>query len=180
MTDILPQLVTIFRASERRFYHATEHVRNRGLKLLLKSYTQQHARFAEQLIHLMRPANEEQAPAVAGDALERGWSDIQTTMIVRRQDRQRHVLTTLADEEERTLQQFAQALQAPLPADVLDMLRRQYVELDRMQRQLRLLAEASDRRILVRLFNDADKAEAVITHLKEEGFDPRSDLSRSH
>lgn len=170
--ETLKHLVTICQESERRLYDAAEQTRNRGLKLVLKSYAQQRTRFADALISLLREAGYETARAdTPGGALSRGWTEIQATMIVRREDRQQHVLTVAADEEERALQSYTQALQEPLPAEVQDLVRNQSVELQKMQRQLRLMAETEDHRILVRLFNQNQKAEEIVEELAEAGFD---------
>jgi hypothetical protein len=45
----LNRLVRLNRASELGFETAAEHVKNRGLKLLLRSYARQRARFGEEL-----------------------------------------------------------------------------------------------------------------------------------
>jgi hypothetical protein len=68
------------------------------------------------------------------------------------------------------LAKYKQALQQPLPAEVQDLLKHQYVALDKMLRQMRLLGNEEDHRLLVRLFDNADKAERVVYELEEAGF----------
>ena len=115
--ETLQRLVSVCRESERRFYQAAEQIRNRGLKLMLKSFAQRRARLADALISLLREEGYETVSTSSpGSALSRGWTDIQATMIVRREDREQHVLTAAADEEEGTLQSYAQVLQQALPA----------------------------------------------------------------
>ena len=167
----LEELLTLNRESERRLYDAAEQARNRGLKLLLKSYAQQRTGFADALISLMRQAGYETLttePATA--ALSRGLTDIQATMIVRREDRQQLMLSQALTEEENALPHYAQALRQPLPAEVEGLLKQQYVVLDQMLRQLRLLANEEDHRLLVRLFDNANQAEQVVYELQEAGF----------
>ncbi|RIK38053.1 MAG: hypothetical protein DCC55_22280 [Chloroflexi bacterium] len=161
--DVLKYLIEASRASERRFYNASEHVRNRGLKLILKTYVQQRAQFADTLTRLLERAGDEPPTDVdLGGTLSRGWTDVKATMIVRRQVRQQHVLTEVADEEDATLQAYEQALQQPLPDEVQKLIRQQVVEVERVQRRLRQLAGAGDLRILTRLYDDAEEARQVL------------------
>jgi len=167
----LEQLVTVNRAGERRLYHAAEQVRNRGLKLLLKSYAQQHTRFADALISLLRQAGYEQtSTATPGAAFGRGLTDIQATMIVQREDRQQLVLNQAASEQAQALATYQQVLAEPLPATVQELVKHQAATLDQMQRQLTLLGEHDDHQVLVRLFDQVDQAEQVMDELAEAGF----------
>lgn len=170
--DVLKRLIETIRASERRFYHVAEHVRNRGLKLILKTYVQQRADFADALTRLLQQAGAE--PPADGDlsgALSRGWMDVKATMIVRRHARQQHLLTEVADEEDATLQAYDQALEQPLSDDVKALVRQQAIEIERVQRRLRQLAAASDLRILARLYDDAEEAQQVLARLERAGFE---------
>lgn len=169
--DVLKHLIEASRASERRFYNASEHVRNRGLKLILKTYVQQRAQFADTLTRLLERAGDEPPTDVdLGGTLSRGWTDVKATMIVRRQVRQQHVLTEVADEEDATLQAYEQALQQPLPDEMQKLIRQQAVEVERVQRRLRQLAGAGDLRILTRLYDDAEEARQVLQRLERAGF----------
>lgn len=169
--DTIKQLVEVSRESMRRFHNASEHIRNRGLKLILKAYVQQRAHFADVFIRLLDQASVEPPnDAELAGSLSRGWTDIKTTMIVRRHVRQQILLNEVADEEDATRRAYDQALQQPLPSDVEEMVRQQAVEIERVQRRLRQLAGASDARILARLYDDAEEAQQVLSQLERAGF----------
>jgi uncharacterized protein (TIGR02284 family) len=169
--DTIKHLVEVSRESERRFYNAAEHVRNRGLKLILKTYVQQRAHFADVLTRLLDQAGAEPPTDVElVGSLSRGWTDIKTTMIVRRRVRQQILLNEVADEEDATLKTYDRALQQPLPGDVEAIVRQQAVEIERVQRRLRQLAGASELRILARLYDDAEEARQVLSRLERAGF----------
>jgi DNA-binding FrmR family transcriptional regulator len=168
---VLDRLITGLQESERRFFHASEHIRNRGLKLVLKTYVQQRAQFARELVELSRPAGYQPPDDAPGPSFGQGLSDIQTTMIVRREDRQEHVLTQVADADEALVNLYDQVLQEGLPASVAALVQQQASAIRRIQRRLRLLAESGNRRLLVRLFDDGDKAQAVMEQLAAAGFD---------
>jgi hypothetical protein len=169
---LIDRLIDGLNESEQRFFHAAEHVRNRGLKLVLKTYIRQRAQFARELGDVLHPGGYERSPADSSPSFGQGLSDIQATMVVRREDRQHLVLSQIADADEALVKAYSDALAEPLPGALHSLLQRQLDELRRVQRRLRLLAEESgNRRILVRLFNDAHKAEAVVNQLQRAGFD---------
>jgi uncharacterized protein (TIGR02284 family) len=169
--DTIKRLVEVSRESERRFYNAAEHVRNRGLKLILKTYVQQRADFADVLTRLLHQAEAEPpADRDLSGALSRGWTDIKATMIVRRRVRQEILLNEIANEEDATLRAYDQALQQPLPGDVEAIIRQQAIEIERVQRRLRQLAGSKDVRILARLYDDAEEARQVLAQLGRAGF----------
>jgi uncharacterized protein (TIGR02284 family) len=165
------QLILLCEESAKRFYNAAEHVRNRGLKLILKSYIQQRVRFVHELNSLVNRAGVESSPnEPVTEGLSRGWSDIKATMTVQRQGRQQLLLSELASEETKVLGEYTQALKEPLPAPLLSTLERQYADLRTVQRRLALLAENADHSILVRLYNQATEADRVVQQLKRAGF----------
>jgi uncharacterized protein (TIGR02284 family) len=167
----LNHLIQVCEESAKRFYNAAEHIRNRGLKLILKSYVQQRVRFANELRSIVNRVGEAvNRTEPVGEALSRGWTDIKATMTVRRQGRQELVLAELAGEEAKTLTQYGEALNEPLPPAIHTLIERQLAEIRRIQRRLVFLAEESDQHILVRLFNESSKAEQVIQQLKRAGF----------
>ena len=73
---------------QESYAFAAQHTRNRGLKLVLKSYAQERAQFQGQLRSFAG-----QPPAVAaqaaGSALGRGWASMRAWFTIRRQSRQR-------------------------------------------------------------------------------------------
>jgi len=172
----LNHLIQVCEESAKRFYNAAEHIRNRGLKLVLKSYVQERVRFANELRSLVNRAGEAVTSAEpVSESLSRGWTDIKATMTVQREGRQDLVLAELAAEETKTLTQYTEAINEPLPPAIRTLIERQLAEIRKIQRRLALLAEETDHRILVRLFNHTSRAEQVIQQLTRAGF-PRDDI----
>lgn len=174
--EILEQLRQACQESQRRIFLASEHVRNRGLKLVLKSYVQQRAQFADELeLMIYRATSDDPSDSAPTPSLARGWVGIQTTMIVRREDRQHHILQELYnEEEEQLLDRYTEALEQPLDAAVMALLSRQRQAIEAVQQRLQVLAtEQTDQRFVVRLYNQPDQAERVVEQLINQGFDAR-------
>lgn len=172
--EILERLQQACQESQRRIFLASEHVRNRGLKLVLKSYVQQRANFAYELgMMIHRATSDNPADTSPSPSLARGWTGIQTTMIVRREDRQQHILQELhSDEEKQLLARYQEALHQPLDPAVTDLLSRQQQAIEAVQRRLQVLAsEQTNQRFVVRLYNQPEQAERVVDQLISQGFD---------
>jgi uncharacterized protein (TIGR02284 family) len=170
VVDTLTTLIQALKASERRLYSAAEHIRNRGLKLVLKSYVQQRVRAAHDLWQMTPTADALTEERVAANLFSRGWTDVKATMTVKRQGRQALVLQEVAQEEADLLNHYSEALKQLLPDGLQELIRRQYQELRLIHRRLMQLAADADQRVLVRLFNNGARAEAVLQHLQQAGF----------
>jgi hypothetical protein len=82
----LSRLFEACHASQEAYVDAAQHTRNRGLKLVLKSYAQERAQFQEQL----RAVADEPVPPASqatSSALGRGWASLRAWFTIRRQSR---------------------------------------------------------------------------------------------
>ena len=94
--EIINHLIQLCRQSERRILNTAEHIRNRGLKMVLKGYAQQRARFGDELRTLLGVNNLVAKPDEhTRGGLKRGWLDIKAVLTVQRQRRQRMLLRDL-------------------------------------------------------------------------------------
>lgn len=166
-------LIAVTEESERNLYTAAEQTENRAAKLLLKAYAQQRAHFSQQLRAVTTELDHEPSALATADGsgfLQRGWSELRAALTVRRQNRQRLLLRDLLPHEEATINTFAQAEAAGLPAGMQTVVHQQHEMLRKTYRRLELLAGETEQKLVLRLFNEADAADEAVTHLEQNGI----------
>jgi uncharacterized protein (TIGR02284 family) len=167
----LNRLIEMCMESDKGFYKAAEQIKNRGLKLLVKSYAEQRAQFALQLQNLAHQlggdAPEGREPVIS---VERGWLDVKAAMIIQRQFRQQALLKDVLQHEDKTIQAYTEALQSPLPGAVQTVIQQQYDRIRAIRSQVASLTGQTARKLVVRLFNGADTARRVVDELQQAGF----------
>lgn len=174
-TATVSHLIQTSNESKRNFYAAAEQVENRALKLLLKAYAQERARFVRELQQGIAQPTE---TAPTGDPLgffRRGWLDLKAALVVRRQGRHRLLLNELEQVESNTVSAYAKAATNELPADLRTVVDRQYDRIRTVHNRLALLAKQLEQRVALRLFDGASEADQAIARLAQLGI-PRSDL----
>jgi len=157
--------------SDKTLYNTAEQLDNRGMKLLVKSYAQQHARFTTQLqdvVTQMGGTPPENRNAVA--AVGQGLSDVQAAMMVKRQGRHHAALLTALQSEDKTVNAYAEALKSSLPERIKAVVTEQAERVRSIQNQLKLMAGESARRLVIRLYNRPGEAENVVDQLQRAGF----------
>lgn len=168
----LNSLIRLNLASELGFETASEHVKNRGLKLYLKSYAQQRAHFADELRREVRlrggVVDLARNPLAA---LHRGWMDIKAGLTVGRENEARVVLQEALRGEQMALTLYTQARQVVLPVDVDALLQRQMTQIQAVCDHLCSLAACGDDTTLVQLFDQTASAQQAIAHLTANGID---------
>ena len=114
LSPILNRLSQACYASQEAYADAAQHTRNRGLKLVLKSYAQERAQFQAQL----RTFADEPAARVAqatGSALGRGWASLRAWFTIRRQSRQRMLMQKALESDKAAIAAYEDVLRQPLP-----------------------------------------------------------------
>lgn len=162
--------------SKRNFYAAAEQVENRALKLLLKAYAQERARFVRELQQSIAQPKEDAPAGSPFGFFRRGWLDLKSAMVVRRQHRHRLLLAELEQLESNTVSTYAKAAAQELPATIRTIVDRQYERIRAVHNRLALLAKQLEQRVALRLFDGADQADQAIARLAQLGI-PRSDLA---
>jgi hypothetical protein len=156
--------------SQQAYAYAAQHTRNRGLKLLLKSYANERARFREQLGELAEPASGEITTHESSGALGRGLANVRAWFTVRRQSRQRLLLHKVAVAEQEAVAAYTQALAEQPPAGLEATLRSQLAALQQAQKWLNgLAARRSGDAMLVRLYERPEQVQQVVTALAGKG-----------
>lgn len=172
----LNALIQVNNESKKNIYAAAEQIENRALKLLLKAYAQQRVRF----VHELQKAGAQEVDSSEGSILspgffQRGWLDLRSALLIRRQRRHRILLSELAELETNTLQVYARMAASTLPNTLRTLVDRQYEQVRIFHNRLTVLAEQLEHRVALRLFNEDAEAEQVINRLKQMGI-PDSEL----
>lgn len=156
--------------SQQAYAYAAQHTRNRGLKLLLKSYAQERARFRDQLREVGGPASTEITPSESSGAWGRGLANVRAWFIVRRQSRQRLLLHKAQEAEEAAVEAYTRALREGLPGPVENIVRSQLRSLQNAQKWLEgLAAHRTGDAVLVRLYEQPAQVKQVVTALEGKG-----------
>ncbi len=182
---ILNRLVHLNKESERGFETAAEHVKNRGLKILLKTFAKQRSCFATDLSDAatkIRPdwnnQNGGHGPSQRILAsIHRGWIDIKAAMTIGRESTERVVLVEGQRAEGGiAVREYQKALRMKLPKPLHAKIQSQLREIEAVHRRLSLLAGQNGRRQIIQLFDTVHDAEESASHLMD-GIAEANDLS---
>lgn len=156
--------------SQQAYAYAAQHTRNRGLKLLLKSYANERAYFQEQLRELGEPLPETITTHESSGALSRGLANVRAWFMVRRQTRQRLLLHKAMEAEQAAVTAYSQALNEELPAAAQSVVRSQLASLRQAVKRLdALAARRTGDAMLVRLYDQPAQVEQVVQALAGKG-----------
>ncbi len=166
----LNALLRLNQASERGFATAAEHVKNRGLKIHLKSYAEQRAQFAEALRQAVLQLGWEVTYVnnpLAG--IHRGWIDIVATLTIGRMNQARMVLHEVLRGEELALHRYQEACREQhLPAINL-LLEEQMAQIRAAHEHLSGIIAYQPNVLLVQLFERSDSAQTALANLLAAG-----------
>lgn len=159
--------------SQEAYAYAAQHTRNRGLKLVLKSYAQERAQFQEQLAAFdpsLAPGATPPVAHAAGNAVSRGWASMRAWFTIRRQSRQRLLMQKAQQSDKEAIVAYQDAL-GHGPAPELDrLLHEQLSALYRAENRLTsLAAPRRDGILLVRLYERPEQVVQVVSELEGAG-----------
>jgi uncharacterized protein (TIGR02284 family) len=173
LSQVLNRLYQALQTSQQAYAYAAQHTRNRGLKLVLKSYAQERAQFQEQLQQQMHSAGGDSSALSAhatDGAVGRGWASMRAWFTVRRQSRQRLLVGKALQSNTEAIAVYEEALRNDLPPAVNDLVHRQLSSLYAAERRLSsLAAPRRGNTMLVRLYERPDQAEQVVSALEGAG-----------
>ena len=169
LAQILSRLSQACFDSQEAYAYAAQHTRNRGLKLVLKSYAQERAQFQEQL-HKFAPESGPLGGASSGNALGRGWASMRAWFTVRRQSRQRMLMQKALQSDKAAITAYEDALRQQLPAELMTLARDQLGAFYRAESRLTsLAAPRRDGALLVRLYERPEQVTQVVSALEGAG-----------
>ena len=138
----LNDLIETCKDGQEGFKHAAEGVKDSSIKNLFLQYSQQRAQFAGELQNEVNHlgGNPENSGSIAG-ALHRGWINIKSAVT----GEDEHAILSEAERGEDTaVSSYRDALEKPLPANIADVVRRQYVAIQEAHNQVKSLRNATD------------------------------------
>ena len=177
--SMLNQLIRLNKESERGFETAAEHVKNRGLKIVLKTFAQQRACFAADLAGaaaMIRPDWLSQSGARGPShrilaSVHRGWIDIKAAMAVGRESTERVVLTEGQRAEGGiAVREYQKALRMNLSEALHAQIQSQLEQIQAAHQRLSLLSGQHGRRQIVQLFDTPQDANHSVDRLRAMGI----------
>jgi uncharacterized protein (TIGR02284 family) len=171
----LNRLIRICIDGEAGFLVVSESVRNRGLKALFKTYAQQRSQFADMLKEEVKklggtPRMEGTMPA----SLHRGWINIKAAMTIGQYSTENVALSESERGERTAVRTYEKVLAGSLPADIKTLVQDQHYAIKGVHAQIQQMQGRSGSRMVVRLFDGEEAAEAAVSALTEAGFNSDS------
>jgi len=171
----LSRLYRICKAGEWGFEVSAENVSNRGLKVILKSFSQQRAAFAREIKEMVE--KEEGSITTRRSIrgiIHRGRIAIRGAMTIGAQNVENGVLNEILLGEEAATKTYKSVLGKTLPADAQTLIERQFEEMQATFEELRLLRGRSGQRLVVRLFDSEHDTDTALQALTKAGFERRN------
>ena len=137
----LNNLIETCKDGQNGFQTAADGVKNTELKTLFSTYAQQRAKFAGDLQSEVRRlgGDPEKSGSVAA-TLHRGWINIKSTVTG---EDESAVLAECERGEDSAVSNYQDALAANLPANVRDVVQRQFTQIKEAHDRIRSLEQAS-------------------------------------
>ena len=157
----------IVEAGEKGYAVSASNVNNQGLKILLKSYAQQRARFKSEIqSEIQRLGGEVDARSSIRGVLHRGRIDIFAALTIGKKEREGVVLREILIGEKIALQTYQAILKRDLPNETHEMIKRQYDEVAKVVEQIQLMRGVKGKQQIVQLFDEEADVELALRELK--------------
>ncbi|MFW5940224.1 MAG: ferritin-like domain-containing protein [Chloroflexota bacterium] len=170
----LNRLARLCIASEKGFNVAAENVKNRGLKVMFKTYAQERSQYAGQLQAAVESLGGE--PAQGGGplaAIHRGWINIKAAMTIGQPATEAVVLSEVVRGESVAVRTYEDAMERAMPNDLRPDIAAQHERIQEVHGRVQELQGRDGRQLVVRLFNDEDSVGEAVSDLADAGFDPQ-------
>jgi uncharacterized protein (TIGR02284 family) len=163
----LNYLYKIVEAGEKGYAVSASNVNNQGLKIILKSYAQQRARFKSEIqSEIQRLGGEVIAKSSIRGVLHRGRIDIFAALTIGNREREGVVLKEILIGEKIALRTYRSILKSGLPAETHALIARQYDEVSKVVEQIQLMRGIKDKQLIVQLFDGEADVEVAMQELK--------------
>lgn len=141
--SVLNNLIETCRDGQEGFRTAAEGVKNSELKTLFGIYSQQRAQFVGELQNEVRRlgGDPEKSGSVAA-SLHRGWINIKSAVTG---EDEGSIISECERGEDSAVNNYEDALKEKLPADIEEVVRRQFTEVKAAHDRIRALERASGR-----------------------------------
>lgn len=170
--SVLNRLRRLCIASEKGFNVAAENVKNRGLKVMFKTFAQERAQFADTLGKFVGDGGEGVEGGGLLAAAHRGWINIKAAMTIGQPATERVVLSEVVRGEQVALRRYEDVLGQELPAEVRAVIEEQKDRISEVHERAEELQGREGTRLVVRLFDMEEDVAKAEEELKGAGFDP--------
>jgi len=172
----LGRLARINVTAAKGFNVTAENAKNRGLKVLLKSFAQERAQFAADLLSEMEKlkpgssAKETVSLSRMLGSFHRGWINIKSAMTIGQPSTERVVLSEVQRGEAVARSRYKDVLEKGLPEPMRQMVQQQFEEIKKDGQRIDRLAGTGQHRTVVRLFDTEAAASQAVSELEAAGF----------
>ena len=170
--NALINLYKIVEAGEKGYAVVASNVKNRALKILFQSYSQQRRQFKDEIFQeIRRLGGGDTRPAdnLLG-VIHRGRIDIFATLTIGDENVEKVLLKEVRLGENVALKSYERVLKQDLPPETRALIDSQYKEVHRIVEQIRLLRGQGGKRLVLRLYDSRADAEQAVQSLKQAGI----------
>ncbi|HET9909344.1 MAG TPA: PA2169 family four-helix-bundle protein [Anaerolineales bacterium] len=174
--NLLISLYKIVEASEKGYAVVTSNVKNRALKVLFQSYSQQRLQFKDEIFEeISRLGGDEKSPAdnILG-MMHRGRIDIFATLTIGDENVERVLLKEVWLGERVALKSYEKTLKEELPPATRSLIESQLQTVRKNVEQIRLLRGQDGKRLVLRLYDSRQDAEQALQSLKQAGVSEKN------
>ena len=167
----LIRLYKIVEAGELGYAVVASNVRNRALKLLFQSASQQRRTFKEEIFDELQRLGEHRKPksSVLG-MIHRGRIDIFSYFTIGDENVEKMLFREIMLGERIAIRAYERTLEQDLPTEIRALIERQYQEVRRVVDEIRLLRGQRGKRLVLRLYDTRKDADQAAQSLKKAGI----------
>jgi len=169
--NTLTSLYKIVEAGEKGYAVVASNVKNRALKILFQSYSQQRRRFKDEIFEEIKRLGGETRPksSILG-MIHRGRIDIFATLTIGDENVEKVLLKEVRLGERVALNTYERTLKQDLPPVTHALVEQQFQEVRKVVDQIRLLRGQDGKRLVLRLYDSRKDAEQALQSLKKAGI----------
>ena len=169
--NALISLYKIVEAGEKGYAVVASNVKNRALKILFQSYSQQRRQFKEEIFQEVQRLGGDTRPkdSILG-MIHRGRIDIFATLTIGDENVEKVLLKEVRLGERVALNAYERTLKQDLPPETRTLVERQSQEVRKIVDQIRLLRGQDGRRLVLRLYDSRADAEQAVQSLNQAGI----------
>jgi uncharacterized protein (TIGR02284 family) len=169
--NTLTSLYKIVEAGEKGYAVVASNVKNRALKILFQSYSQQRHQFKDEIFEEIKRLGGETRPksSILG-MIHRGRIDIFATLTIGDENVEKVLLKEVRLGERVALNTYERTLKQDLPPVTHALVEQQFQEVRKVVDQIRLLRGQDGKRLVLRLYDSRKDAEQALQSLKKAGI----------
>jgi uncharacterized protein (TIGR02284 family) len=173
--NALTELYKIVEAGEKGYAVVASNVKNRALKILFQSYSQQRRQFKDEIFgEIQRLGGESKPKSSILGMIHRGRIDIFATLTIGDENVEKVLLKEVRLGERVALRAYERTLKQDLPSETRVLIESQYQEVRKILEQIRLLRGQNGKRLVLRLYDSRTDAEQAVQSLKQAGISEKA------